>query len=277
MPELPEVETFARSLERNIAGRRVASCRLVFRPLLKSGSARSLGRLAGRSVESVGRRGKYLIIRCQGGLSLVFHLKMTGGFLLVPRTSRPDKHTRLVVSFRGSGSDLHFRDIRKFGCLYAVRTQDLEGFPTLAALGPEPIGLSPADFTRLIRGRTGRLKSLLLNQGFIAGIGNIYADEILFRARLHPLRRATTLKPGEVKRLWASMQIVLRQAIERGGSSIRDYADSEGRPGRFQESHRVYGRASRPCRRCGTPVERWIIGGRSSFFCPHCQPAPRRS
>lgn len=271
MPELPEVETFARSLERVIVGRRAASCRLVFRPLLKAGSPGSLARLAGRRVESVGRRGKYLIVRWEGGLALVFHLKMTGGFLFVPEGSRPGKHTRLVVTFRGPAPDLHFHDTRKFGCLYALPTERVERFPVIAALGPEPLAVSPEAFARLVAGRKGRLKSLLLNQAFVAGIGNIYADEILFRSGLHPLRRASTMTSDEVKRLWVSMRVVLRKAIARGGSSIRDYADSEGRRGRYQESHRVYGREGSPCVRCGAPIVRRVIGGRASFFCPKCQ------
>lgn len=276
MPELPEVETFRRTLAGRVTGRRVSSCRLVFEPLLKAGSVRSLRSLAGRRIERLARRGKYLLVHCQGGLTLVFHLKMTGRFLFVPERSRPDKHTRLILSFRGLRSDLHFRDIRKFGCLYAVPTEALDALPALTGLGPEPLDLGLEEFGALIRARKGRLKSLLLNQGFVAGIGNIYADEILFRSRLHPLKSTAALGPDEVRRLWSSTKAVLERAIERGGSSIRDYLDSEGRPGRFQESHRVYGRQGRPCFRCGTSIERAVIGGRSTFFCPHCQHRGRR-
>jgi formamidopyrimidine-DNA glycosylase len=273
MPELPEVETYARSLGRTLVGRRVASVRLVFRPLLRTGSPRSLARLAGRKVESVGRRGKYLIVRFEGGRSLAFHLKMTGGFLFVPKGTRPDKSTRLVLTFRGPGPDLHFRDTRKFGRLYLLRSTEVGRFPAIARLGPEPLELGFEDFARLLRGRRGRLKSLLLNQEFLAGVGNIYADESLFRARLHPLRRARGLKPDEARRLWESIRHILRRAIRRGGSSIRDYADSEGRRGRFQESHRVYGRRGEPCFGCRGRIVREVIGGRASFFCPSCQKA----
>ena len=275
MPELPEVETFARTLAGRVTGRRVSSCRLMFAPLLKSGTTRALENLRGRRIERLGRRGKYLLFHCQGGLTLVFHLKMTGRFRFVPKGEKADKHTRLVLSFRGPTCDVHFSDVRKFGCLYAVPTDDLDALPALAGLGPEPLDLKLEEFRALIRGRKGRLKSLLLNQCFVAGIGNIYADEILFRSRLHPLKSTATLKPDEVRRLWLSMKAVLKRAIERGGSSVRDYADSEGRPGRFQQSHRVYGRKSLPCFRCGRPIERQVIGGRSSFYCPVCQPAPK--
>ncbi len=271
MPELPEVETFARSLGRGLVGRRPASVRLIFRPLLRTGSPASLARLRGRRVESVGRRGKYLLVHFERGLSLAFHLKMTGGFQFVPKGTRPDKQTRLVLTFRGPTPDLHFHDTRKFARLYALRSDVVGEFPAIAALGPEPLEVSLEDFARLIRRRKGRLKSLLLNQAFLAGIGNIYADEVLFRSRLHPLRKASTLRPEEVERLWESIRLVLRRAIARGGSSIRDYSDSEGRPGRFQESHRVYGREGEPCVGCEGPIVRKVIGGRASFYCPACQ------
>jgi formamidopyrimidine-DNA glycosylase len=278
MPELPEVETVARSLSRRMTGRKVASCRLIFAPLLKSGLPRDLLGLSGRRVEKIARRGKYLIIRFEGGLSLVFHLKMTGGFVFVPRPSRPGQHTRLVLTFRDAGQSLHFQDIRKFGCLYVARGTEPGTLPALAGLGPEPLQISLAVFRRLVRGRRGRLKSLLLNQSFLAGIGNIYADEILFRSRLHPQRLASTLGEEDVDRLFRSIRFVLRRAVERGGSSIRDFSDSEGRRGRYQESHRAYGRESKPCPRCGTPILRRVIGGRASFFCPRCQApiTPRR-
>lgn len=271
MPELPEVETFARTLSRRIAGKRLAACRLIFPPLMRAGSRRDLSGIIGRRVERLGRRGKYLMIHLQGGLSLVFHLKMTGQFRFVPQRQKPDKHTRLVLTFRGSTEDLHFRDMRKFGCLYALPTEGLTDVSPVAGLGPEPLTLSFEEFRRRIRGRTGRLKSLLLNQSFIAGIGNIYADEILFRSRLHPLRPASRLNAEELRRLWLSIKAVLNKAIERGGSSVRDYANAEGQRGRYQEVHRVYGRESLPCFRCGAPLKRMVIGGRSSFFCPRCQ------
>lgn len=271
MPELPEVETFARTLASRIKGQRLKSCRLLFTPLLKRGSPRLLQSLKGRSVEGLDRRGKYLMIRCEGGLTLVFHLKMTGQFRFVPQRRKPDKHTRLVLTFRGPTEDLHFRDVRKFGCLYALPTEGLTDAPPVAGLGPEPLTLGFEEFRRRIRGRKGRLKSLLLNQSFIAGIGNIYADEILFRSRLHPLRPASRLNEKELRRLWLSIKAVLNKAIERGGSSVRDYANAEGQRGRYQEVHRVYGRESQPCFRCGAPLKRRVIGGRSSFFCPRCQ------
>jgi len=271
VPELPEVETFARTLAPRIVGKRVASCRLFFRPLLKSGSPGLIRTVEGRRVAELGRRGKYLLLHFEGGLSFVFHLKMTGQFRFVPKGSAADKHSRLALRFHGPTRDVHFRDVRKFGCLYASPTEDIGSLPALAALGAEPLDVSFEEFRALIRGRKGRLKSLLLNQAFLAGIGNIYADEILFRSSLHPMRSAATLKPDDGRRLWQSIRAVLRAAIRSGGSSIRDYSDSDGRRGRFQRAHRVYGRQGEPCVRCGRPVERRVIGGRSSFFCPRCQ------
>ncbi len=270
MPELPEVETIAAGLRRRAVGRTIDEVALYLPKLLRGATEAALVPLRGRRILGVGRRGKHLIVFCQGGLSLVFHLKMTGQFGWEdPRTPR-DKHTHLVFRFR-EGKDLRFRDVRKFGFVRCLETASLAGSAELSALGPEPLEIGREDFLRRIAGRRGRLKSLLLNQSFLAGIGNIYADEILHRAKLHPLTRAESLRPGEARKLWSAMREILRKAVEAGGSSIRDYKDDEGEEGNFQLAHRVYGCAGRPCRRCGAAVVRIVVGGRASFFCPRCQ------
>jgi formamidopyrimidine-DNA glycosylase len=270
VPELPEVETIAASLRPKIVGLRIAEVRLLL-PKLVRGDAADLLKLRGKRIESVRRRGKMLLVSCEGGVHLLFHLKMTGQFHWTPRRAPVDTHTRLCIAFRGHGRELRFRDVRKFAVLRVLVTDRPLESAALRGLGPEPLETGPVEFGRLLRRRTGRLKSLLLNQAFLAGIGNIYADEILFDAGLHPLRPAGSLSALEVRRLGASVRRILERAVAAGGSSICDYKDADGMEGSFQNSHRVYGRKGEPCVRCGEPVRRRVIGGRSSFHCPRCQ------
>ena len=277
MPELPEVETIAAGLRRRAVGLVIDDIRLFLPKLLRGGTPSGLATLRGRRVSAISRRGKHLIVSCEGGLSLIFHLKMTGQFLWEERRSPRDKHTHLLFRFRDGSRELRFRDVRKFGFVRCLETASLGSSAELAALGPEPLEIGRDDFARRIAGRRGRLKSLLLDQTFLAGIGNIYADEILHRSRLHPLTRAEALRPEEAGKLWSAMGAILRRAVEAGGSSIRDYKDDEGSEGSFQLDHRVYGREGRPCRRCGTAVVRNVVGGRSTFFCPRCQKRRRSS
>jgi len=273
MPELPEVETIVRGLAPGICGRTIGRAELLFKPLLRRGPKGGLAVLAGRQVLGVRRRGKMALVECEGGITLVFHLKMTGQLLLAVAQGAepPDKHTRLVVKFRDGGPELRFRDVRKFGFLLCVRG-DAEGeCAELACLGPEPLGLGHEEFALALRKRKGRIKSSLLDQTLIAGIGNIYADEMLFDAAIHPETPASALSKNDVARLWESMRKVLAAAIEAKGSSLRDYVDADGRAGEFQLSHEVYGREGEPCVRCGRPVRRIVVGGRGTYFCPRCQ------
>jgi formamidopyrimidine-DNA glycosylase len=218
-----------------------------------------------------------ILVECQDRLYLIFHLKMTGRLLWTPRQTPLDKHTHLVVSFRGRADELRFRDVRKFGYLRCLEASDPLECRELRSLGPEPLDLDLESFIHLFQGRKGRLKSLLLNQTFLAGIGNIYADEMLFEAGLHPLTPAVSLTRKQKEKLWTAMRHVFRRAIVAGGSSIRDFRDAEGAEGLFQQEHRVYGRASLPCPRCGTKVRSLKIGGRTSSFCPRCQRTSKTS
>ena len=272
MPELPEVETIVRGLAPAICGRTIDRAELLFKPLLRRGPKGGLAALAGRRVLGARRRGKMALIECEGGITLVFHLKMTGQLLLAaPGAEPPDKHTRLVVKFRDGGPELWFRDIRKFGFLVCVSGDPEAGCAELACLGPEPLGLGLEEFVRALGKRKGRIKGVLLDQTVIAGIGNIYADEMLFDAAIHPETPASALSKNDVARLWGSMRKVLAAAIEAKGSSLRDYVDADGRAGEFQLSHKVYGREGEPCMRCGRPVRRIVVGGRGTYFCPRCQ------
>jgi formamidopyrimidine-DNA glycosylase len=248
---------------------------LLFKPLLRRPPRGGLAVLAGKQVIGVRRRGKMAIIDCEGGPSLVFHLKMTGQLLLAADAEPPDKHTRLVVRFRDGGPELRFRDVRKFGFLLCISAGGAESCAELACLGPEPLETALDDFASALQGRKGRAKSLLLNQRIIAGIGNIYADEILFDSRIHPETSVAALSKKNVGRLWESTRKILTLAIDAKGSSLRDYVDAEGKSGSFQFSHKVYGREGQPCTNCGCPIKRIRVGGRGTYFCPGCQPRKR--
>ncbi|HVP89686.1 MAG TPA: bifunctional DNA-formamidopyrimidine glycosylase/DNA-(apurinic or apyrimidinic site) lyase [Terriglobales bacterium] len=277
MPELPEVETIVRGLAPGVSGRTIARAELLFPPLLRRPPKGGLAVLAGRRVLGARRRGKMALLEVEGGLTLVFHLKMTGQLLLAaPGAAPPDRHTRLVVTFRDGGSELRFRDVRKFGFLLCVRGEPERACPELSSLGPEPLGLAFEDFRRAVGRRKGRIKSLLLDQTVVAGIGNIYADETLFDAGVHPETPAPALTANDLRRLWESARKILARAIEAKGSSLSDYVDAEGREGSYQEFHQVYGRAGEPCGRCGRPVRRTVVGGRGTYCCPRCQRKARR-
>ncbi len=271
MPELPEVETIVRCLRPHLVGRRVKSFRILYPPLLRLDVGAAPAQLMEKRVIGLHRRGKMILMDFSGGRSLLFHLKMTGQLFLCPRKIPEDKHTRLVMSFQGLAEDLRFRDVRKFGFVRAAETSRIEAAPELRSLGPEPLELEPERFLALIRGRPGRLKSFLLNQSAVAGIGNIYADEILFEARLHPQSDVCRLNRRKIDRLQAATRLILTEAIRCRGTSVRDYRDGIGREGDFQRRLRVYGRESLPCLRCGAKIRRIRLSGRSSFFCPRCQ------
>jgi formamidopyrimidine-DNA glycosylase len=285
MPELPEVESVARSLRRRVLGLRIAAVE-PFPPKGKAGRGPTTGwgggrearaaravplfALAGRTIDKVGRRGKNLILEC-GDLALLFHLKMTGRFLW-SRPGRPrGKHVHLVLRFEGPARELHFEDVRKFGLVRCRPLDGLASWPELQSLGPEPFDVGADEFAARLKARRGRTKSVLLDQSFLAGVGNIYADEALFAAGVHPLAAAAALSRPRADRLRAALLDVLTRAIEAGGSSVRDYRDADGELGSFQDEHRVYGRGGEPCPRCGGPIRRAVIGGRGSHFCPRCQ------
>jgi len=271
MPELPEVETIVRGLTPRLSGLNISEIKLQFVPLLKGTRKSELKKLSGKRILGLRRRGKIIIIDCEEEMSLVFHLKMTGNLLFSNRKSKLDKHTHLIITFKNQPRELRFRDVRKFGYFYLLPTSKLFSSTPLNNLGPEALEIDLDDFLALFKNRRARIKNLLLDQRFIAGIGNIYANEILFQAKIHPLRPSSLLRAQELKRLWAAMRNVLLKAIENKGSSVRNYIDVDGRQGSFQDYHQVYGRESLPCPCCGQKIKRIHQGGRSSFFCPYCQ------
>jgi formamidopyrimidine-DNA glycosylase len=262
MPELPEVETVTRSIA-PLVGRRILSAEFRCLRILRGGDPDAMAaRLQGRRIAGVKRYGKFIVAPLEGGGYLLIHLGMTGRLLL---GGAAGKHTHAILTLdRGV---LLFDDSRQFGCI-----QFSEEFPArVARLGPEPLEISLDDFSASLKRHKTRIKALLLNQRFLRGVGNIYADEALFRAGIHPMAVAGRLRGERPRRLYEALQAVLREAIEAGGSSISDYVDAQGRKGFFQFSHRVYQRTGEPCVDCGTAIRRVLVTQRSSHFCPKCQ------
>ena len=266
MPELPEVETVRRTLAPAVEGRTIAAVSFAWPRTCIGDPPATQARLTGQRIEQLQRYGKYLLFRLRKdgrGSLLVVHLRMTGNLLV---NGAPGQFTRASMSL-DDGTAVVFQDVRKFG-----RWQWSERLPArLAALGPEPLEIGREEFAARLRSRRARLKALLLDQEFLRGLGNIYADEALFRARLHPLRTGMGVGPRKSRDLHEAIQAVLRHAIEAGGTSIRDYRDSRGEQGDFQRQIRIYGRNGEPCVACGTRVRRVLVAQRSTHFCPRCQ------
>ncbi len=275
MPELPEVETTARILRPELCGRAIVAVRgldypPLVEPLAPDGFAAAV---AGRRIREVGRRGKHLMLQLDNGAVLAIHLRMSGRLLLTPRDVLPDRHTHLVLDL-DDGKSLHFRDPRKFGRARYIAAEQYADWS--ARLGPEPLdSLFTAEYlaARLRARPRARLKALLLDQRFLAGLGNIYTDEALFRAGLHPLRAAGTLSLKECGALHQAIVQVLGAAILANGTTLGDgiFLFGADEAGRFAERLAVYGRGGQPCPVCGAALARQIIAGRSSHFCPVCQ------
>lgn len=283
MPELPEVETVARDLRGLVVGARITGVRVSWLKTLRSGDPEAFATAAvGRTIIGTSRRAKLVVLDLDDGSAITIHLKMTGQLFVVRAGVMEDPYIRLVLSFE-DGRELWFRDIRKFGRVGVARRSgvngDLEGElggpKGFKGFGPEPLeaAFTARLFRQRIRARKGRLKPLLLDQGFLAGVGNIYADEALWAARLHPLRSAPSLRPADEGRLYREIRRILAEAVERRGASVDDYTAPDG-DGSMQEHLFVYQRAGEPCFRCGRPVRRIVIGARSTHFCSWCQRLP---
>ena len=273
MPELPEVETVRSRLEPVLSGRtfervEIGDARLT-RPF---DPATVAAQLEGERVASVERRGKYLIVRFESERVLLIHLRMTGSLLVAGPDGLPDDPYRRAVVRLDDGSAVAYRDVRRFGTWLLLEPGELDDY-LAARLGDEPLGsgFSAKALGRRLAGRRAPLKAALLDQRVIAGVGNIYADEALWYARLHPLRPAGDLTPDELSDLHRGVRRALRKGIERQGASLRDYSTPDGERGAMQDEFVVYGRAGEHCRRCGTPIERTRAGGRGTWFCPGCQ------
>ncbi|MDI3297904.1 MAG: bifunctional DNA-formamidopyrimidine glycosylase/DNA-(apurinic or apyrimidinic site) lyase [Bacillota bacterium] len=285
MPELPEVETIRRTLATHLVGERLERVEVLHPHFLVGVAADRFARLyAGARVEELGRRGKYLIVRFAAGLpAWLVHLRMTGRLYVRETAPEPgdDPHLHLRARLAGGGW-LLLRDVRKFARLYLLAAGPAGGGAEAGAfplppgwlrLGPDALGdeLTPARLERAFAGRRAPVKALLLDQRLLAGLGNIYSDEALWRARLHPARAGGSLRPAEIRRLWAAIRSLLEEAIDWRGTTFSDYLDGEGFPGGFAIRLQAYGRAGQPCRRCGSRLESLRLGGRSATFCPRCQ------
>ncbi len=268
MPELPEVETIRRTLARCLPGKKIEDVEVRLPKLVRPDVATFVENARGRVFGEPQRKGKVLILPL-GESSLLVHFRLTGQLVFLSPESSEPAYTHLVFAL--NGARLAYADLRQFGWLEIVRNEDLAEHPSLVSLGPEPFDLEAEEFYVMLTSRRRRLKALLLDQQFLAGLGNIYVDESLFRARLHPEREAATLSFEEARRLLRVVQDVLREAIATGGSSVRNYVDGEGREGRFQERHLVYQHRERPCPRCKTPIVYKQVAGRGTYFCPRCQ------
>lgn len=285
MPELPEVETVARGLRRTILGRRILSVRLGKTDFIDDPAALEL-HLPGRRIEAVDRYGKFMLLRLSpatreaapsenGGAApaaLLVHLGMTGQIGSHPADQPFPKHTHVFMPLDDS-RELRYTDPRRFGRLAYLNQASLE--KELPRFGADPLEISARDFVQRARSRRARIKALLLDQSFLRGVGNIYADESLWRAKIHPARLASSLSQEQAKTLHRSLRNVLQKAIAAHGSSISDFLDAEGQPGWYQQQHRAYDREGLRCYRCRSRIRRMIVAGRSSYFCSKCQPIPR--
>lgn len=282
MPELPEVETVVRGLQLSLPRRTVADVRFGKTDFVEN-FAEIAQRLPGMRIAAVKRLGKFICIECDCGApasagvasqraNLIIHLGMTGQLTVMRSGEAIAPHTHAFFAL-DDGHELRYTDIRRFGRMLLIPESGLADF--LGQLGKEPLEISADEFCAQLGSRRARIKPLLLDQRILRGIGNIYADESLFRARLHPKRVAEKLSKKELLGLRNAIRDVLADAIRFRGSSISDYVDSSGNRGEFQFRHRVYQRDGKPCFRCKSPIRRIIVAGRSSHYCPRCQPAPR--
>jgi len=304
MPELPEVENVALALRECLVGRRLTGMEVRFPGVLEPSAEAVEEALVGWVLVKVRRQGKYLLLefgegdRCRediagysGGMredvlahsagiergyrrAVCLHLRMTGQIFVDP-AYRPDQHTHLILDF--DGLPVYYRDIRKFGRLALVEA-DADGVFAVAPphVGPDMLEIGFAAWRERVAARRAPIKAVLLDQGVAAGIGNIYADEALFRARVHPLTPAASLADPDLRRIFNAARAVMRLAIRHGGTTYLNFVDFRGQPGNFRRKLRVYQRDGEPCRDCGETLARLVVAGRSSHFCPRCQPAPRR-
>jgi formamidopyrimidine-DNA glycosylase len=293
MPELPEVETVARGLRQSVLGRRILSVTLGKTDFIDDPVALEQ-HLPGRQIAAVERYGKFMLLRLMppagvGGsgsasigatngdgasASLLVHLGMTGHIAPHPASQPCEKHTHACFLL-DDGRELRYTDARRFGRMAYLEEVALQ--EELHGLGADPLAVSAEEFVARIRARRARIKALLLDQGVLRGVGNIYADESLWRAKIHPARLGARLTRKQAEALHHALRAILEKAIAMRGSSISDFLDAEGEPGEYQRRHRAYGREGKRCYRCGKPIRRAIVAGRSSYFCPRCQPAPRGS
>lgn len=269
MPELPEVETLRQDLDDWVVGRTIQSVQVHWQKTIADPEPAAFGdQLAGCRVTGTDRRGKYLILNLDNGANLIIHLRMTGQLLRCATLPDERKHVHVILAL-DNNEMLLYRDVRKFGRMWLV--DDVQ--QVVGDLGPEPLGddFTQSAFAQRLAQHRGMIKPLLLNQRFIAGLGNIYTDEALFMASIHPERRACDLTETDAANLYDAIRAVLVQGIRHRGTTLNDFCDLEGETGENQNSLSVFQRTEEPCPRCGTQIQRAVVGGRGTFFCPKCQ------
>jgi formamidopyrimidine-DNA glycosylase len=270
MPELPEVQTVVTTLRPKVVARTIMGVRHLRADIVSPTGFGLAASITGRAVRSIDRRAKRIIFTLDDGNRFYIHLGMTGRLTVEPDTAAVEKHTHLICDLSDGavgGIQLRFRDPRRFGGIFWLGIESDDE----AALGPEPLSVKPVQLAQRLARTTRAIKNALLDQRVIAGLGNIYVDESLFLARVHPLTRSDRLSGGQVRRLNKAIKQTLRRAIRHRGSTLRDYVDADGAGGAFQLMHRVYDRADEPCVTCGMKIKRIVLGGRSTCFCPKCQ------
>jgi formamidopyrimidine-DNA glycosylase len=268
MPELPEVETIVGDLKKRIVGAGIQRVSFLNGSVWRNGKPSSRY-LIGKSIEDIERMGKNILIHLSNNRTLVVHLKMTGRLTFEDSGAPLVKHTHLAIKL--DNGEIRFNDVRRFGYLDLVESSRLDRIDYLARLGPDPLLISENEFIGIIRSKRRIIKSLLLDQSVISGLGNIYTDEALFLAGIHPRRISSGLSRKRIGRLHQAIVEILKAAIEGRGSSVGDYVDGSGLPGFYQERHMVYGREGQPCFRCSRPIKREVIGSRSAHYCTRCQ------
>lgn len=273
MPELPEVETVKRTLEKLVLGKTIEDVKVYWPKIIKNPTdvEQFVLLLKGQTVQRMGRRGKFLIFYFED-IALISHLRMEGKYGLYPKDEPFDKHTHVIFSFT-DGIELRYRDVRKFGTMHIFPIGEENKHLPLSQLGPEPFSkdFTTQYFSQALAKTTRKIKPTLLDQTIVTGLGNIYVDEALYRAGIHPERLANSLTKSEVEKLRKEIIATLTEAVEKGGSTVRSYVNSQGQIGMFQLELNVYAQEGKPCKRCGTPIEKIKVGGRGTHYCPKCQ------
>ncbi|MGH7179698.1 MAG: bifunctional DNA-formamidopyrimidine glycosylase/DNA-(apurinic or apyrimidinic site) lyase [Tepidisphaeraceae bacterium] len=268
MPELPEVQTVVNTLRPKLLGRVIKTVVVVRSDVIRPRGCNLAAKIRGRTIQDLSRRGKRIVILLANGNRFFAHLGMSGRLTVAARREHVPKHTHLILRFSDGTDELRFTDARRFGGIHWLGNES-----GAADLGPEPLAVRAAQLARRLARTRRAVKSALLDQRVIAGLGNIYVDEALFAARIHPCVRASELSLDQIRRLNRAVKRTLRRALRHRGSTLRDFVDANGAGGAYQKFHRVYARENEPCLVCGAPIQRVVLCGRSSHFCPRCQPA----
>lgn len=272
MPELPEVETIKRTLQHLVIGKTIHDVAILWGKIIKHPDQLEFKHLcAGQTIQTIDRRGKFLKFMLDDFV-LVSHLRMEGRYMLQNKDEPYDKHTHVIFSFT-DGTELRYMDTRKFGTMHLFPKGEEEKRDPLAKLGVEPFSdeFTPEVLKEAFQKTTRNIKAVLLDQSIVVGLGNIYVDEALFRARIHPTTKASKLSKRKIKTLYDEIKATLQEAVEKGGSTVRTYVNSQGDMGMFQFDHFVYGKKGEPCKVCGTPIEKTVVAQRGTHYCPKCQ------